>query len=256
MTTSTIRTLLSAGTQTELVGLDLAEVPAGESLELRREEELVAVVLAGTVDATADGEALGRAGGRANVFEGPGYAVYAPPRTVVGLGAVDGPASLAIATAPLADAPAPRARIIRPEDQDVAHRGDGNWARDVRTVLGPGDAAGRLLLGETINPPGNWSSYPPHKHDTQVPPEEVRLEEIYLFKIDPAGGFGVQIRYDDGGEECFTVRDGDVAAIPAGYHPVVAAPGYTLYYLWAMAGDGRQMIPRLDPRHAWVQQGS
>jgi 5-deoxy-glucuronate isomerase len=125
----------------------------------------------------------------------------------------------------------------------------------VRTILGPGDSAGRILLGETINPPGNWSSYPPHKHDTHEPPHEVRLEEVYLFKIDPPGGFGVQIRYDGAGEECFTVRDGDVAAIPSGYHPVVAAPGYSLYYLWVMAGEGRQMIPRLDPAHAWVQEG-
>jgi 5-deoxy-glucuronate isomerase len=124
----------------------------------------------------------------------------------------------------------------------------------VRTILGPEHTAGRLLLGETINPPGNWSFYPPHKHDTQAPPREVKLEEVYYFHIDPPEGFGVQIRYG-GGEECFTVRRGDTAAIKAGYHPVVAAPGYRLYYLWVMAGEGRQMIPHLDPRYAWVQTG-
>jgi 5-deoxy-glucuronate isomerase len=262
-----VKTLLKPGDNTELIGLDLADLADGESVELPRDmgsgpewkgggkgAEVAVVVLSGTVDVVVDGAPLGRAGGRAGVFEGAGHTVYAPPATTVRLTAVDGPAQLAIASAPVDGGSPGPARIIGPGDQDIAHRGDGNWARTVRTIIGPGDPAGRLLLGETINPPGNWSSYPPHKHDTEEPPREVRLEEIYLFKVNPAGGFGVQIRYDGDGEECFTVRDGDVAAIPAGYHPVVAAPGYSLYYLWVMAGDGRQMIPYLDPSHAWVQE--
>jgi 5-deoxy-glucuronate isomerase len=248
-----VRTLLTPGKNTELIGLDMAEPAAGETVELGYDAEVAVVVLSGVVDVEADGTSLGRAGGRAGVFEGPGHTIYAPPGTTLRIHAVE-EARLAIATAPLGGGTAGPVRIIDPGDQQVDERGAGNWARTVRTILGPGDAAGRLLLGETINPPGNWSSYPPHKHDTEEPPLEVRLEEVYLFKIDPAGGFGVQIRYDEKGEECFTVRDGDVATIPAGYHPVVAAPGYSLYYLWVMAGDGRQMIPRLDPAHAWVQE--
>jgi 5-deoxy-glucuronate isomerase len=77
---------------------------------------------------------------------------------------------------------------------------------------------------------------------------------VYLFKVDPVDGFGVQIRYDDAGTEAFTVHDGDVAVIRTGYHPVAAAPGYSLYYLWVMAGEGREMIPHFDPAHAWVQK--
>lgn len=251
------RTLLAPGHNTELIGLDLADLAEDETLELTRDTEIAAVVLSGIVDVVIDDAPLGRAGDRGNVFEGAGYTVYAPPAATVRLRAVDGAAQLAIASAPVLDGGKPGpARVIGPDDQEIAHRGDGNWARTVRTILGPGDAAGRLLMGETINPPGNWSSYPPHKHDTEEPPREVKLEEIYLFKLDPEGGFGVQIRYDGDGEECFTVRDGDVAAIPAGYHPVVAAPGYSLYYLWVMAGEGRQMIPYLDPSHAWVQEGA
>jgi 5-deoxy-glucuronate isomerase len=262
-----MRTLLAPGQNTELIGLDLADLADGETLDLTRDTgggpegqgggkntEIAAVVLSGTVDVMIDDAPLGRAGGRGNVFEGAGSTVYAPPAATIRLRAVDGAAQLAIASAPLLEGGKPGpARVIGPDDQDIAHRGDGNWARTVRTILGPGDAAGRLLMGETINPPGNWSSYPPHKHDTEEPPREVKLEEIYLFKLDPEGGFGVQIR---DGEECFTVRDGDVAAIPAGYHPVVAAPGYSLYYLWVMAGEGRQMIPYLDPSHAWVQEAT
>jgi 5-deoxy-glucuronate isomerase len=246
-----LRTLLTPGKETELIGLELADLADGEVLELTRDTELAAVVLSGVVD--VDG--LGTAGGRTDVFDGPGHTVYAPPGTPLRLRATGGPAQIVIASAPLGDGTPGQARIIGPGDQDVAERGEGNWSRTVRTILGPDDDAGRLLLGETINPPGNWSSYPPHKHDTHEPPREVRLEEVYLFKVDPEGGFGIQLRYDGESEEAFTVRDGDVAAIPAGYHPVVAAPGYSLCYLWVMAGQGRQMIPYLDPAHAWVQTG-
>jgi 5-deoxy-glucuronate isomerase len=246
-----LRTLLTPGKDTELIGLDLADLADGEAADATRDAEIAAVVLSGIVE--IDG--LGRAGGRSGVFDGPGHTAYAPPGTPLRLRAVGGPAQVAVASAPLGGGTPGKARIIGPADQQIDERGEGNWARTVRTILGPGDDAGRLLLGETINPPGNWSSYPPHKHDTHEPPREVKMEEVYLFKLDPPGGFGVQIRYDGQGEECFTVRDGDVAAIPAGYHPVVAAPGYSLCYLWVMAGEGRELIPYLDPQHAWVQNG-
>jgi 5-deoxy-glucuronate isomerase len=242
--------------QTELISLAVADPMADESVEVDSDQETAVVVFAGTVDAAADSRGIGRAGGRGSVFDGPGHTVYCPPGVTLRLTAVGGPASMAIASAPLDGATAPAdARIIAPADQRIAEVGEGNWQRTVRTVLGPEHSAGRLLLGETINPPGNWSSYPPHKHDTQEPPREVRLEEVYLFKADPPGGFGVQLRYGPDGELCGTVRDGDAVAIRSGYHPVVAAPGYRLYYLWVMAGDGREMIPYLDPAHAWVQQG-
>lgn len=246
-----MKNLLTPGKQTELIGLDLADLADGETVDLTRDAEVAAVVLSGVVDV----EGLGTAGGRAGVFDGPGHTVYAPPGTPLRVQARGGPAQIAVCSAPLGDGRPGRARIIGPDDQEIAERGEGNWSRTVRTILGPGDDAGRLLLGETINPPGNWSSYPPHKHDTHEPPREVKLEEAYLFKLDPENGFGIQLRYDGKGEEAFTVRDGDVAAIPAGYHPVVAAPGYSLCYLWVMAGEGRQMIPYLDPQHAWVQTG-
>ena len=119
-------------------------------------------------------------------------------------------------------------------------------------MLGPDDEAGRLIVGETLSPPGNWSSYPPHKHDRQAAPEEVALEEVYFYRLQPAGGFAVQIVYGDDRESARIVRDGDVVTIASGYHPVVAAPGYALYYLWVLAGEGRELVPYLDPGHAWV----
>jgi 5-deoxy-glucuronate isomerase len=253
-----LHTLVSPGTDTDLIKLDVADIATGESLALTADGETLVVILHGVLDVEVDGESLGRAGGRASVFDGGGDAVYLPPGASLLLSAADGAgAAIAVASAPLADEPAALARVIRPADHRVADVGEGNWARRVRTILGPEHAAGRLLVGETVNPAGNWSSYPPHKHDEHNPPHEVALEEVYLFKVDPPGGFGVQILYDPGprGERASVVHDGDVAIIKSGYHPVVGAPGYSLYYLWVMAGHGRQMIPALDPQHAWVQQG-
>ena len=247
------RTVVTPERPGDLIGLALSDLDAGQSFESTGDLETVVVLLGGVVDVEANGESLGSAGGRSSVFEGPGHAVYAPPGTVLRLKATT-PAQIAIATAPAGQGAPLKARIIGPGDQRLADVGKGNWSRTVRTILGPEHAAGRLLLGETINPPGNWSSYPPHKHDREAPPEEVRLEEVYFFKVDPPEGFGVQVRYDDAGTEAFTVRDGDSAVIRSGYHPLVAAPGYSLYYLWVMAGDGRQMIPHFDPAYAWVQK--
>ena len=247
------RQLVTRGEDASELSLVVGELDDGEVLEGDGTDEVVAVVLSGEVDARAGTHALGRAGGRTDPITAPGHAVYAPAGDPLWLGARARATVAMMSAEPHGPSPG-RARIISPADQRVSTVGRGNWERTVRTILGPEDPADRLLVGETINPPGNWSSYPPHKHDEQAPPDEVRLEEVYFFKVAPEGGFGVQVRYGADGEEAFVVRDGDVAVIRSGYHPVVAAPGYRLYYLWALAGQGRQMTPRLDPRHAWVQE--
>ncbi len=247
-----VTNLVSAGIETRLIDLRLVRLEPGEQAVFDDPGEVCAVVLAGIVDASVSGTSLGSIGGRADVFDGTGDAVYVPPRQALTLAAASA-ALIAVAAAPLEGRAPGVARLIRSGEQRVAEAGAGNWSRTIRTVLGPNDDAGRLIVGETINPYGNWSSYPPHKHDRQAPPEEVALEEVYFYRLRPPGGFAVQIVYDDGEETARIVRDGDVIAIPSGYHPVVAAPGYELYYLWVMAGDGRQLAPYFDPQHAWVQ---
>lgn len=252
-----MRTLLAAGRETAHIDLALADLAEGETLDLEAGPERAAVILSGKVDATAGVTSLGVAGGRSSVFEAPGETVYTPAGAALRLQAVDGPAQVAVTAAGAPADGGPQPRIIRPADQRIAEVGEGNWSRTVRTILGPEHDASRLLLGETINPPGNWSSYPPHRHDRHDPPREVNLEEVYMFRVDPPGGFGIQTLYDENGrEETFLVRDDDVAAIRSGFHPVVAAAGYSLYYLWVLAGQGREMIPYMDPAHAWVQEGS
>jgi len=236
-----------------LIDLRLVELSAGEYETLQDDAEMCAIVLSGVMDVAIGGVDFGTATREGDVFERAGDAAYVPPGEALEFVARRD-AVIAVAAAQLADRPAGPARLIRPEEQAVRTAGTGNWSRSIRTILGPSDDAGRLVLGETINPPGNWSSYPPHKHDRQAPPEEVALEELYYYRFKPEGGFGVQVVYDDRNERAQIVRDGDIVAIPSGYHPVVAAPGYSLYYLWVMAGEGRELAPFFDPRHAWVQE--
>jgi 5-deoxy-glucuronate isomerase len=190
---------------------------------------------------------------RASVFDDPPSAIYAPPGAEI---VVEGALLAGAFSAPAEAGDAPGAYLVGPGDVTTVHRGTGNFAREVRDILPAGRPAVRLLAGETINPPGNWSSSPPHRHDVHDPPAQARLEEIYLFRVDPPQGFGLQLSYrtePDRAEHAFAVADLDAATIPSGYHPVVAGPGYRLYYLWCLAGEGRTLHWATDPAHAWVE---
>jgi 5-deoxy-glucuronate isomerase len=154
----------------------------------------------------------------------------------------------------LISAPAPPGGtpvLVRCDDVQPLTRGRGQYARDVHNLFVTDTHARRLLVGETFNPPGNWSSYPPHKHDGRD--GEPVLEEVYHYRIDPPQGFGVQMLYAADGESVtHAVRDGDAVLLPYGYHPVSAPPGYRLYYLWAMAGLERRLALHEDPAHRWI----
>ena len=139
-------------------------------------------------------------------------------------------------------------------------RGAGQASRQVNNLCTPGTfEADRLIAVEVLTPGGNWSSYPPHKHDERRE-GEVILEEIYYFEIAGHGGLGYQRVYSSGPDRqidvCAEVRAGDVVLVPYGYHgPSMAAPGYDLYYLNVMAGPGEERAWQFcdDPAHAWVR---
>ena len=120
-------------------------------------------------------------------------------------------------------------------------RGEEETMRTVRTLI-PDQEMTNLLLFEVITKAGNWSSYPPHKHDTQLPPQESLLEEIYYYRIEPSSGFAFQGVFTDDFslDEAYAVRDRDIVAIPKGYHPTSAAPGFTCYTFCVMAGPTRE----------------
>lgn len=145
------------------------------------------------------------------------------------------------------------------ENVPVEVRGAGSATRQVTNFCAPGAFdADRLIAVEVLTPGGNWSSYPPHKHD-EVCPGEAVLEEIYYFRIARPEGFGFHRTYTADGaiNENACVRDGDVFLVPRGYHgPSVAAPDHALYYLNVLAGPGdtRTMAFCDDPDHAWVRE--
>ncbi len=152
------------------------------------------------------------------------------------------------------------------ENVAVETRGGGQATRQITNFLSPEawDHADKLMCVEVYTPDGNWSSYPPHKHDDS-PECEVNNEEIYYFRIGDSGtanystsGFGMHRTYTTDGEidENVAVRDGDVFLIPRGYHgPCIAAPGYDMYYLNVLAGPGgeRSMAFCDDPAHHWIR---
>jgi 5-deoxy-glucuronate isomerase len=137
--------------------------------------------------------------------------------------------------------------------------GHGSFERTVHTHIADNIPARHLIVGETVNSPGSWSSCPPHKHDTHNPPSEVPMEEVYFFQPEPKEGFGFMRVYTAAGDKdpfdlSFAVEDGDTVIIPRGYHPVVAFPGYTLNYTWALAGEGRTYGAWSDdPKYSWIK---
>jgi 5-deoxy-glucuronate isomerase len=143
---------------------------------------------------------------------------------------------------------------LGPDDVDVTLKGGPNCQRYIHSIAGMDFPAGRLLLGETYNLPGQWSSYPPHHHHVHRAKRVHTVEQIHYYLVDPPQGFGMQWLYSDDGsmDETHTVTNGDLAVVH-GYHPVTAAPGYALYYLWVRAGDVREVSTRSHPDHAWVE---
>jgi 5-deoxy-glucuronate isomerase len=212
--------------------------------------ECCLVLLAGQCRVMFDGreETLGP---RAGVFAAYPHAIYLPPGTAFRIEA-DRLTELADgrAVAGVKNAARLEARVIAPRDCGYEIRGGGNATRQIVDIMPPGFPADRLLVCEVFTPSGNWSSYPPHKHDVDRPPQEVRLEEIYYYRFEHPDAYGIQRLYDRRSDRAITVQHGDVTLIRSGYHPFVAAYGYNAYYLNVLAGTRRSMAASDDPRYA------
>ncbi|TSA81821.1 5-deoxy-glucuronate isomerase [Deinococcus detaillensis] len=190
---------------------------------------------------------------RVGVFEELPTVVYLPPHTHY---TVSGSGTFAHGGAP-ATGQYP-ARVIRPQDIKVEMRGGANAARQVSHLLGPDQLAERLLIYEVYTPSGNWSGWPPHRHDGQH--GSLYIEETYHYRIQPEHGWAIHRNYspEDAYDEALIARDGDLILSPRGYHPVAAAPGSNVYYLNFMAGEalgGARSTPPVDePDWAWMRQ--
>ena len=216
-------------------------------------EEIALVPLGGRCAIDTGGERF-ELGERASVFDGMPWALYLPrdtPYTVTPRGDVEVAVSGALADERL------EPRLVSPDDVQIEVRGSGNATRQINHILKPEFPAQRLLVVEVFTPAGNWSSYPPHKHDVDDPPGEVVLEEVYYYRTqsEPPGAFAVQRLYSPqyGTDMTETVRDGDIMLVPHGYHTTAAAHGYDLYYLNGLAGDRRSMASADDPELAWIR---
>jgi 5-deoxy-glucuronate isomerase len=232
------------------LGLEILRLDAGQTWEgALKDEEAGLVILTGKCTVTVNETKWTGLGGRADMFAAASTCVYAPRNSTVTVTA-ESKIEIAICKAPCDVDKQPA--LIKPEDNRIISAGMANWRRDVRLVIPPGSPISqRLIIGETINPPGNWSGIPPHKHDEITSIENV-LEEFYYFKIKPADGFGVQLIYKGETKNAVLINNGDVAILQSGYHPTVAAPGTTIGYLWTLSGDSKAYDITTDPRFAWV----
>ncbi len=218
------------------------------------EMEVAFVLMGGSFKASGDGWAFAVENGRANPFSGKPHCLYLPRRTTYVIEALTD-VELAYNGSP-ATRDTARPTLIRPEDTRHIELGKDNWTRASEIILDETFDSEHLYIGEGMIPSGNWSGYPSHRHDVNNPPTELDMEETYFYLFNPSRGFGFQSIYlpDGSLNEAYRVQDHDTVAIAEGYHPLVGAPGYQMYYLWTMAGaQGRGLISSMDPAHAWVK---
>lgn len=245
---------------------------AGRRVGRPGHEAVLVIIGGGGIEATLQGGERIDLPGRATPFEGLPWGIYLPAggeATVTGrpLGN-DTPVVVALAEAPVRGGeagrtaparPAARPMPISPDAVAVEVRGRGNATRQINHIVAPAFPADRLLVVEVLTPAGNWSSWPPHKHDVDDMPREAVLEEVYYYRFGRPEGWGVQRLYrrDGSRDALWSVGHGELVLVTDGYHPFVAAHGYDAYYLNALAGDRRTMAcsfdPDLDPtRRAWA----
>ncbi len=227
--------------------------------------EMALVPLSGGVRVRSNRGEWPRVGRRASVFAGLPEALYLPGDSSLEVEALED-AQFALAWAPAErDHPA---RLVAQDQVTVELRGGDNFSRHINGILRPGFDCDALVVVEVYTPGGNWSSYPPHKHDVHRTDAsgalvEADLEEIYYYKIDPPAGFAIQRVYTGEGsplqqagmgfDELLLVGSDDLVIVPEGYHPVVSAPGYTSYYLNVLSGSAQALTAADDPAHSWVK---
>ncbi|MCC3765793.1 5-deoxy-glucuronate isomerase [Glycomyces sp. TRM65418] len=240
-------------------GLKVLELGPGRTHTFATgDAETLVLPLSGSCTVACDGRSFDLAG-RRNVFSRVTDFAYVPRDAEATVASAGGgrfalPSARCDRRLPFRYGPA--------EDVPVELRGAGRASRQVNNFCTPGHFdADKLIACEVLTPGGNWSSYPPHKHD-EASDHEAELEEIYYFEVAPGPlgpGFAWQRVYGTPErpiEVSEEVRSGDVVVIPHGWHgPSAAVPGYDLYYLNVMAGPGEERAWRIsdDPAHGWIR---
>ena len=255
---------LSFQTRT-LAAVERLTLPAGGR------ETAVVVLGGGGIQVTPEGSPALVLDGRQSVWDGLPWAAYLPAGTAATITAtpiVDhGSVDVAIASAPSSGRVGVSAAplLIRPGDCTVEVRGAGNASRQITHILPPDFPADRIMVSETYTPGGNWSSWPPHKHDEDAMPQEAVLEETYSYRFRrPGEDWAIQRVYRREGtplhessgprDGMWVVRHGDTVIVSDGYHPFATPQGVDAYYINALAGDRRTMACSFDPDFDWIRE--
>jgi 5-deoxy-glucuronate isomerase len=233
------------------VGSDGTDVAADDG------QETCVVILAGRDVTIASSGVSWQLEGRSDPFAALPSALWLPDGRPLRVEIGSGAGVIAIARAPRSsrDGVATEPIVVRPEDVVIEIRGAGNASRQINHIVAPSFPADRLEVVEVLTPSGNWSSWPPHKHDVDAMPGEAVLEEIYHYRFRRPEAWAIQRVYrgDRSRDAIWEVRNGDVVIVPDGYHPFSAAHGDDAYYLNALAGDRRTMACSFDPDLDWVR---
>lgn len=240
----------------QLLDFNLLALSAGQSYSgSSAGREILAVILGGKATFEVAGKRFDKIGKRPNVFSGKPYSVYIPCEANFTITA-DSALEIALTSAPSDLKVEPY--MIAPERVNSGVWGAANFSRNFNEILTatqqPDMPARRLIVGETFTPGGNWSTYPPHKHEEDKGSAEADHEEMYYFRVTTPEGFGILRHYGEGYEENLTVRDNTIMMAPDGYHTYVCAPGYQSYYLWFLAGEHRTQAVKVDPDLAWLNK--
>ncbi len=240
----------------DYVGFGLYHLNTGEvATELTGDREVILVLVEGKARVRVGAQDFAELGGRLQVFE------HTPPHCVYVSNDSDW-SVLATTSCTLAVCSAPGqgghpSQIIGPEGITMERRGIAGNTRYIHNIaMDNRDVADSLLVTEVFTPPGNWSSYPPHRHDSDDFPHLTYLEETYYHRLNPSQGFGLQRVFTEDGslDACFAVADGDVVLVPEGHHPCGVPYGYEMYYLNVMAGPLRKWRFQNHPDHDWIFQ--
>ena len=208
--------------------------------------EAVLVLLKGRCSITVGGRKY-LLGLRKNVFKNKSHSLYIPPNVSFTCSATSSQTEIAIVTTP-ASSSTRKVVSISPRKVCVKKVGSDTYKRTVHTIFTKKIAGNdsHLLVGETFNAEGKWSSFPPHKHVRDNLPHETRYEEVYFFKVNPHDGFGLIRIYDEQKESVYCIRNNDCFIVTKGYHPICAAPGCCVYYMWAMTGAYPSVVNKYD----------
>ncbi|HVU14549.1 MAG TPA: 5-deoxy-glucuronate isomerase [Phototrophicaceae bacterium] len=220
--------------------------------------EYAHVILGGVCTIRTSQGNFERVGRRPNVFSGMPYALYLSRNTEFEIEALtDGFEVASCWVKTEEDHPA---HLVTPDESQIELRGGANASRQINSIIPPGFNCQRIVAVEVYTPGGNWSSYPPHKHDVHRVDAsgkllEADLEEIYFYKLDRPEGYAYQRVYtpDRHIDAVMMAQDNDIVLVPEGYHPVVSAHGYTTYYLNFLAGSAQSLANSDDPAYTWVK---